>query len=211
VSFAFANPFMMGWYYVSLGASYTVLGALGAGRIAAAIAPRGGRAVAALAQAGLFMALAAPPGVRYDRGGARGGEWPALQSEWEKDREREYLAVGTDVQAATLGRATVAAPEIGALGHAYHGPILDTMGLVTPSALRYHPVPREQVAGNAAIPPSLIIDAAPDAVVFLEIFGRRGLLLDPRFTRDYRLWRRYPSHVFGSRGLLVYVRRTAPW
>jgi hypothetical protein len=159
----------------------------------------------------LFLALASPHLARYDWSRPPGEGWPALDSEWEKTRERDYLAVGAALQAATSGGARVAAPEIGALGHAYHGPILDTMGLVSPFALAYHPVPPELVEGNAAIPPSLIIDAAPDAVVFLEIFGRRGLLADPRFARDYRLWRRYPSRVFGSRGLLVYVRRTAPW
>ncbi len=64
------------------------------------------------------------------------------------------------------------------------------------------------VAGNSAIPPDLIAEAKPDFVVFLEIFGRKGLLRDPRFQRDYRLWRVYPSRTFGARGLLVYARRT---
>jgi hypothetical protein len=48
-------------------------------------------------------------------------------------------------------------------------------------------------------------------VVLLEIFGRRGLLKDSRFQSEYRLWRTYPSRVFGSRGLLVFVRRSAVW
>jgi hypothetical protein len=134
-----------------------------------------------------------------------------LRSEWEPVRERDYLQVGRDLAQATAGRALVAAPEIGALGFTYPGPILDTVGLVSPQARPYYPLPPEQVAGNSAIPPDLIADAQPDFVAFLEIFGRRGLLMDPRFQRDYQTWRTYPSRTFGSRGLLVYVRRDALW
>ncbi len=213
--FSVANPFMMGWYYVPLETAYLVL--LGLGLAAAARRawregwgiplPPGSRQ--ALVGSLLLVLLLVPQLRRYSWIGPPGVA--QLRSEWETVRERDYLQVGADLAAATGGRARVAAPEIGALGHAYPGPILDTVGLISPQSRRYYPLPPDQVAGNIAIPPDLIADARPDMVVFLEIFGRKGLLPDPRFQRDYRPWRVYPSRTFGSRGLLVFVRRDAVW
>jgi hypothetical protein len=213
-AFSAANPFMMGWYYVPLETAYLVLASLGIGAAAMAASRRGfglpfsprGRLILV---AGVLMVAVLVPQLRRYRWlpspGVRAG---SLMSEWEKVRERDYLRVGEDLHRHTGGDAVVAGPEIGALGYAYGGPVLDTVGLVTPVAREYYPLPREMVAGNSAIPPDLVAEAMPDFVVFLEIFGRMGLLRDPRFQRDYRLWRVYPSRTFGARGLLVYARRT---
>jgi hypothetical protein len=212
-AFSVANPFMMGWYYVPLETVYLVLASLGMGAAAMAATRRGlglpfsprGRLV--LVAGVLVVAMLVPQLRRYRWLPSPGAGMASLISEWEKVRERDYLMVGEDLRRQTGGEAVVAGPEIGALGYAYRGPLLDTVGLVTPVAREYYPLPREMVAGNSAIPPDLVADAKPDFVVFLEIFGRKGLLRDPRFQRDYRLWRVYPSRTFGARGLLVYARR----
>jgi hypothetical protein len=217
VAFAWGNPFMMGWYYVPLETAYLVLLGLGAGAVATVayrrglgvpLAPRGRLAFAV----GLvLLVLLVPQLRRYQWLPASGVRAASLRSEWEKIREQDYRRVGRDLEQATKGRARIAGPEIGALGYVYSGPILDTVGLVSPEARAYYPLPAEIIVGNNAIPPDLIADQLPDFVVFLEIFGRRGLLRDARFARDYRLWRVYPSRTFGSRGLLVYVRRSSLW
>ena len=206
VAFAAGNPFMMGWYYMPLELLYFLLFSLGLGWLAGRLGPIPGPAIAVL----LAALLLAPQAARYDLAGA-GASPLRIRSEWEKVRESDYRRVGADLMALTGGRATVASPEIGALGHAYSGAILDTAGLVSPEARAYYPLPRELVALNQAVPPDLIADRQPEIVVFLEVFGRKGLLRDPRFARDYRLWRVYPSRTFGSKGLLVYVRADLPW
>lgn len=217
MTFAAANPFMMGWYYVPLETVYIALLALGAVTVGTTLsrhllvlllAPAGRVAVGV----GLTLALLLLPQLhRYQWLPLPGQGAIRLLSEWEKIREADYLRVGSDLARLTGGRARLAAPEIGALGFTYPGPILDTVGLVSPVAGPYYPLPPAEIAGNSAIPADLIAAEKPELVVFLEIFGRRGLLRDPRFLADYRLWRTYPSRVFGSRGLLVYIRRTAVW
>ncbi|MFQ5670246.1 MAG: hypothetical protein ACE5HD_06970 [Acidobacteriota bacterium] len=215
-AFAVANPLMMGWYLVPLETTYIVFLSLGTARLAAAGARRWGnwpmRGAGGFVAGGLFLVLVFVPQLRrYEWRPGQERPLAAIRSEWNKIREARYLQAGSEVAAFTGGVARVAAPEIGALGYAYPGPILDTVGLVSPEARRYYPLPPEAVAGINAIPPALILDRRPDFVIFLEIFGRRGLLRDPRFRRDYRLWRTYPSRTFGSHGLLVYVRRASVW
>jgi hypothetical protein len=217
ISFAAANPFMMGWYYVPLETAYITLLALGAAATGSLLARHGAILSVAPAQRraigiGLILALLLVPQLRrYQWWPTPGRGIASLSSEWEKLREADYLQVGRDLARHTGGQARIAGPEIGALGFAYPGPILDTVGLVSPSARPYYPLDRSLVAGNSAVPPDLIAAEQPDLVVLLEIFGRRGLLKDSRFRRDYRLWRTYPSRVFGSRGLLVFVRRSSVW
>jgi hypothetical protein len=217
ITFALANPFMMGWYYVPLETAYIALLALGAAGFGSLVARHGGflhlapdhrRAIGV----GFILALLLIPQLqRYQWLPTAGRGVATLFSEWEKIREQDYLQVAGDLDRLTGGEARVAGPEIGALGFAYSGAILDTVGLVSPVARPYYPLDRSMVAGNSGVPPDLIAAEQPDLVVLLEIFGRRGLLVDSRFQRDYRLWRTYPSRVFGSRGLLVFVRRSAVW
>jgi hypothetical protein len=217
VTFAVANPFMMGWYYVPLETAYIALLAMGAATFGSLVVRHGAFLFLAPDQRrafgiGFILALLLIPQLhRYQWWPTEGRGVATLFSEWEKIREQDYLQVARDLDQLTGGQARVAGPEIGALGFAYSGPILDTVGLVSPSSRPYYPLDASLVAGNSAIPPDLIAAEKPDLVVLLEIFGRRGLLLDNRFQSDYRLWRTYPSRVFGSRGLLVFVRRSAVW
>ncbi|MFQ5766548.1 MAG: hypothetical protein ACE5ID_00985, partial [Acidobacteriota bacterium] len=206
-----------GWYYVPLETTYLVLLCLGGVRLVARSRcwtwrwlPPPGPSSAVLGLI-LLTFVVHPQAVRYDWLPGTGRRVGSIHSEWEKIRERDYLRVGHDLRRATGGRALLAGPEIGALGYAYGGPILDTMGLISPEARAYHPLPAGKIAGNSAIPPDLIADRKPDLVVFLEIFGRRGLLRDPRFAASYHLWHRYPSHIFGSRDLLVFVQNGTVW
>jgi hypothetical protein len=121
-------------------------------------------------------------------------------------REQLYLDVGHALATSLPPDALIAAPEIGALGYASNLRVLDTVGLISPTSLPYYPLPAELVIGDNAIPPRLIADRRPDAVVTLDGFAARSLLPDPEFQRDYRLEATYPAAVWQSHELLLFRR-----
>jgi hypothetical protein len=129
---------------------------------------------------------------------------PVGSSFW---RESVLLDVGQQLSASLPRSAVVAAPEIGALGYASDLRMLDTVGLVSPAALPYYPLPAAQLVTDNAIPPRLILDQTPDAVVTMDAFAERSLLRDPAFLAAYRLDRTYDAPVWASQQLLVFIRR----
>jgi hypothetical protein len=134
---------------------------------------------------------------------------PLLPAGERLGREELLLDVGRGLAASLPPTATVAAPEIGALGYASNLHILDTVGLVSPIAIAYYPLPPEQLVTDNAIPARLIVDTRPDVVVTLDAFAQRSLLADAAFQRDYRLDRSYPAAVWQSQELLLF-RRVEP-
>ena len=131
---------------------------------------------------------------------------PLLPLGEDLGREQLYLSVGEQLGASLPPNAVIAAPEIGALGYASNRPMLDTVGLVSPAALPYYPLPADQLVTDNAIPARLIDDREPDAVVTLDAFASRSLLPDPTFQRAYRLQASYPAAVWQSHNLLVFRR-----
>jgi hypothetical protein len=105
---------------------------------------------------------------------------------------------------------TVAAGDVGVLGYFLDVPILDTVGLNSPEAIRFYPLPKSMYAILYAIPPDLILSARPEIVVFLEVYGRNGLLQDSRFLDQYGKCGEYPTDIYGSRSMLVYCRMDLP-
>jgi arabinofuranosyltransferase len=132
---------------------------------------------------------------------------PLLPAGYNLEREQLLFQVGSGLATSVPGNAVVAAPEIGALGYASNLRILDTVGLVSPTALRYYPLPSDQVTSDNAIPPRLIEDQRPDLVVALDEFARASLLRDAAFLRDYRMIESYPIAVWQSSRLLVFERK----
>jgi hypothetical protein len=131
---------------------------------------------------------------------------PLMPLGQDRAREQLYLSVGEQLAATLPPDAVVAAPEIGALGYASNLRVLDTVGLVSPSALPYYPLPADQLVTDNAIPAGLIDDRQPDAVVTLDAFASRSLLPDAAFGRQYELAARYPASVWQSQELLVFRR-----
>jgi len=131
---------------------------------------------------------------------------PLLPAGENHAREQVMLDVGHGLADSLPPTAVIAAPEIGALGYASNRRILDTVGLVSPEAIPYYPLPREQVLTDNAIPARLIVDRQPDVVVTLDAFAQRSLLPDEAFQRDYVLERSYPASVWQSEELLVFRR-----
>jgi hypothetical protein len=80
------------------------------------------------------------------------------------------------------------------------------VGLISPQSVAYYPLPESQYVINYAIPPDLITDLQPDYLVLLEVYGREGLLRDPRFLDAYELLETIPTDLYGSHGMLVYRR-----
>jgi len=95
---------------------------------------------------------------------------------------------------------------VGVLGYRLPVHILDTVGLNTPQSSNYYPLDPSYYVIAYAIPPDLILDQQPNYVVILEVYGRLGLLIDPRFSQAYKLKQKIPTDIYGSDGLLVYER-----
>ncbi|MCW5873357.1 MAG: hypothetical protein KIS88_01790 [Anaerolineales bacterium] len=103
---------------------------------------------------------------------------------------------------------TVAAADVGVLGYQLHDArILDLVGLNSKETLPYYPLDAKYYGDFLyAIPPDLVMHQLPDFVVILEIYGRTGVLLDPRFLATYRLVHSIPTQIYGTDGLVIYER-----
>jgi arabinofuranosyltransferase len=132
---------------------------------------------------------------------------PAPQMAWHL-LELYYAQVGGALAPRLKAGNVVAAGDVGALGYYSNASILDTVGLMSPEATAYYPLDPSLYAISYAIPPQLILNQKPDYVVLLEAYGRNGLLRDPSFVADYLLVQQIDTNIYGSRGLLVYQRRT---
>jgi len=100
----------------------------------------------------------------------------------------------------------LAAGDVGVLGYYTDTRILDTVGLNSPQTLDYYPLDESLYAINYAIPPDLIRDHHPDYLVFLEAYGRAGLLKAPFFNEAYTLLQKLPTDIYGSDGMLIYKK-----
>ncbi len=103
--------------------------------------------------------------------------------------------------------SVIAAGDVGVLGYYTGAIILDTVGLNSPISSKYYPLDMKYYSINYAIPPQLIIDQQPNYLVFLEVYGREGLLKDARISDLYTLVRTLPTDIYGSQGLLVMKRK----
>jgi len=101
----------------------------------------------------------------------------------------------------------LAAGDVGVLGFYSGARILDTVGLNSPQSTSYYPLDPALYVINYAIPPDLILDERPDYIVILEVYGREGLLKDPRFWQQYTLRQTIPTDIYGSEGMLILERK----
>jgi hypothetical protein len=196
-----------GWYFVPILPWLTTLALLGCATLGQAAGARGARAVYGL------TALCLLGGNLLDW---NAGEEARVPAAWQRPpvfgiwggREEAYREAASYLAAIAPAGATVAAPEIGAIG--WETPalrILDTVGLVSPVALRYYPLPTREAYGlNNAVPAELLRHERPDFILSLEVFLRPILRDDPSALDGYVLEREWPGDAFGSRGLRLYRR-----
>lgn len=179
-AFALANPLVFPWYRPPLALATAFVAIACAARL-----PRPARAGAAalLAAAACVHVATFRP---YDPSGR----------EAVYTRAAGLLALGPG--------DTVAAPEIGALGWATPARLLDTVGLVSPSALRWLDRP---LAEGGSIPPRLLRETDAAALVALDRFLDPALAADPGALARWTEVARLPAHAFGSPGTVRVFRR----
>jgi hypothetical protein len=135
-----------------------------------------------------------------------GPDRPAPEMAWFK-LELLYAQAADVVRAHAAPGDTLCAGDIGVLGYRTGLRILDTVGLVTPESTRHYPADPAIYVINYAIPADLMLALDPDYIVILEVYGRRGLLPDPRFQARYRLLENLETDIYGSDGMLIFTRR----
>lgn len=100
----------------------------------------------------------------------------------------------------------LAAGDVGVLGYETNAIILDTVGLNSPQALKYYPIDVDEYVINYAIPTQLILQEQPDAIIILEVYGRKTFLQNPEFQKEYTLLKTIPTDMYGSRDMLIFLR-----
>jgi hypothetical protein len=134
---------------------------------------------------------------------------PAPEMAWYKlELLYRQAAEGLPVQKSGSGdsQPTLAAGDVGVLGFLTGMRILDTVGLNSPQTTKYYPIDPAYYVINYAVPPQLILDALPDYIVLLEVYGRAGLFKNPDFWENYRLREKIPTDIYGSDGMLIFEK-----
>jgi arabinofuranosyltransferase len=204
LAFAAANPLIFRWYlappspFLLLSIFMGMAALLGLPRAAAF--PRVRRILFAALAAGALLLSMRDWTLSPDHGPAR----PAPQMAYIR-LELVYQKVAEDIRSRILPGYTVAAGDVGVLGYMLDAPILDTVGLNSPEAVPYYPLPESLYATIYAVPPDLILAALPEIVVVQEGHVRNGLLKDPRFLEQYELCGRYPAEIYGGNPALIYT------
>lgn len=157
----------------------------------------------------IALGVLAGPAVRMDLGFAP----DELASGVRAVRYRE-LAAGLYQHCPAC---TLASSEIGGLGYAFRGTVLDGLGLADPAALRFHPlaVPEQRSSYRVgALPPGYIALRAPDFVVSMPIFSeafRRSREVHGYFGYDCPLVPEAPERtLWGDAQIQVFARRALP-
>jgi hypothetical protein len=118
--------------------------------------------------------------------------------------------------------ATLLTSEIGGLGYAFKGEILDAAGLASTDALDFHPmkIPEERSDGGlGAIPPGYVKLTQPDIIVsydFLaqalihdEVIGQYNLILLPAYLPEDAAYSKKDT-LWDSKYCRVYIRKDLP-
>lgn len=207
-TFALTNPLIFRWYLTPPLPGYFLVILLGAGELLGAAVDGLLRKRGGLGRLGLLLAvipallLLRDWRLRAEHGAAR----PAPQMAYI-ELELLYRQAAEVVSPYLAANSRLAAGDVGVLGYFTPARILDTVGLNSAEALAYYPLDARYYIINYAVAPDLIIEQQPDAVTILEVYGRAGLLQDARFARDYRLLHKIETDMYGSDGLLIFLKR----
>ncbi len=216
-AFAVAHPLIFRWYLTPPLAAYffgillggeTVFAAWRAGR--RGISEDAVRLWGALATAGVFLLSCGVPLSTWVSHPDHGLNRPAPDMAWYKLELLYHRAAHLVMADAPVGsRPVLAAGDVGVLGYDTDWPILDLVGLNSPQSVPYYPLPEEMYVINYAVPPALVLDARPDYLVVLEVYGRKSLFRDARFSAAYSLLAKLDTDIYGSDGMLIF-RRNVP-
>jgi len=127
-----------------------------------------------------------------------------------RQRTIGYKKAAEWLNGVALASATVAASEIGAFGYYWQGRILDACGLISPSAIPFLPVPKEQRSDVTvgAISTGFVEATTPDYVATMSCFADRSLLQSGWFLSHYKLINEVPlpAECWGSEHVLLFQR-----
>jgi hypothetical protein len=207
VAYTVQRVYVVHWY-VPLFATPILFGA------ACALAGRAGR-LAPLVAVSLAALFAADVGTSVYAGLATPGRYPLFEI---NARVNQYIRVGADLY-RQYPDAVLLTSEIGGLGYGFEGRIADGAGLVSPAALRYHPMRVPEERSNAligAIPLAYVLEMNPEIIVSYDINAeqvlRGGLesdyihLREPIYTPEDMALATHP-YMLGSEYLHVFIRR----
>lgn len=207
------NPLIFRWYLAPILPMYTLCILAGGQRLLGDLSELMGKrwpfaqAVRKGVEVVLVLALAGMLIGAWQLDPDHGPDRPAPEMAWFKLEELYRRATRDLVAREDITPETrIAAGDIGVIGYKSGARILDTVGLVSPKAVRYYPLPDEAYAITFAIPTELILDQQPDYLIALEVYVRNTLLRSDAFLQQYELVRRWPTDIYGSDGLLVYRR-----
>jgi hypothetical protein len=213
-AFAVANPLLFRWYLTPPLPFYFLFIALGVHKLAVDLKNRFQIRDSRFSQIAVTMLILLPALLSL-RGWtlhpAQPPERPAPEMAWI-ELEGIYRQAASFLRprlAAEKGPVTVAAADVGVLGYELpEARILDLVGLNSKETLPYYPLDSALYGDFLyAVPPDLIADQQPDYVVILEVYGRNGLLQDPRFQATYELVYSLPTDIYGEgKGLVIYKR-----
>ncbi len=226
ITFAIPNPLIFRWYLTPPLPAYMLIILVGAEQLLSSLfsgtrrkknvenlPPQNGKPGRAQQFAIVLIVIAAPTLLSLrgwvlhpDHGLTR----PAPDMAWYK-LELLYLQaaemLAPEMEQQTGVAPLLAAGDVGVLGYFTSARILDTVGLNSPISTQYYPADPSFYITNYAIPPDLILDNLPDYVVILEVYGRAGLLKDPRLWETYTLRAKLPTDIYGSDGMLILERK----
>ncbi|MEA3349876.1 MAG: hypothetical protein U9Q82_04570 [Chloroflexota bacterium] len=129
-------------------------------------------------------------------------------------RVQRYMEVGS-VLNRIFPTARLMTSEIGGLGYSFRGELLDGVGLITPNALKYHPL-TGAASGIGGIPADFVRNMSPELIVsypvFLKDFKETDIseqylrLQISAFSDEYSI-RSGADSIWGCDKLYIYIRR----
>jgi MFS family permease len=214
LAFAVANPLLFRWYLTPPLPFYFLFIALGVHKLAVDVKNRFQIRDSRFSRMAVTMLILLPALLSL-RGWtlhpAQPAERPAPEMAWI-ELEGIYRQAASFLRprlAVETGPVTVAAADVGVLGYQLpEARILDLVGLNSTETLPYYPLDAALYGDFLyAVSPDLIADQQPGYVVILEVYGRDGLLQDPRFHATYELVYSLPTNIYGEGGGLVIYQR----
>ena len=198
LAYSVANPLLFRWYLVPPLPLYILGIFLGGARLSRDL--KHWFPLALLTILGFIGALSAWS-LRPDHGPTRPApEMAFIQLELLYERAAQELS--DHIQPGEV----LAAADIGTLGYHMPGEIFDLLGLISPQASTYYPLPASAYFINYAVPSQLVADVGPEFIIILEVYGRNTLLRDEQFGMDYELMSELETDIYGSDGLLIFKR-----
>ncbi len=198
LAYSIANPLLFRWYLVPPLPLYILGIFLGGARLSRDF--KHWFPLALLTLLGLIGSLSAWT-LRPDHGPTR----PAPEMAFIR-LELLYEQAAQELSDQIQPGEVLAAADIGTLGYHAPGQMFDLLGLISPQASNYYPLPASAYAINYAVPSQLVADVQPEFIVILEAYGRNTLLQDDQFERDYELLSKLGTDIYGSDGLLIFKR-----